>query len=100
MGDYVHEITHHVRGPTEGIVNYLNAHGKPEDVVAITYGDMALKFYTRMRVVGGFTGEDLTPALNGGHGSSIAMRFSADTIIWCEDIWKTISANKTIAASN
>jgi hypothetical protein len=24
---------------------------------------MPLKFYTRMRVVGGFTGEDLTPAL-------------------------------------
>jgi hypothetical protein len=61
--DYAYEITHHYRSPTEGIVTYLNKHGKPEDVVAITYGDLPVKFYTRMRVVGGLTGEDLAPAL-------------------------------------
>lgn len=63
IGNYLDEITHHYRGPTEGIVAYLNAHGSPEDVVAITYGDLPLKFYTPMRVVGGLTGEDLSPAL-------------------------------------
>jgi hypothetical protein len=32
--------------------------------VAVTNGDMALKFYTKMKVVGGLTGEDLSPAKN------------------------------------
>jgi len=61
--DYLYEITHHYAGPTEGIATFLNEHGKPDDVVAITYGDLPVKFYTGMRVVGGLTGEDLTPAL-------------------------------------
>jgi 4-amino-4-deoxy-L-arabinose transferase-like glycosyltransferase len=63
LPDYLYEITHHYVGPVNGIVAYLNQHGKPDDVVAITYGDLPLKFYTTMRVVGGLTGEDLTPAL-------------------------------------
>jgi 4-amino-4-deoxy-L-arabinose transferase-like glycosyltransferase len=61
---YLDEITHHYVGPIDGIVEYLNAHGRPNDVVAITYGDMPLKFYTKMRVLGGLTGEDLAPALD------------------------------------
>ena len=40
---------------------YLNEHGSPEDIVAVTNGDMVLKFYTKMKVVGGLTGEDLSP---------------------------------------
>jgi hypothetical protein len=63
IGDYAYEITHHIRGPTEGMVNYLNAHGSPDDVVAITFGDTALKFYTRMRVVSAFAGDDPRLAL-------------------------------------
>jgi 4-amino-4-deoxy-L-arabinose transferase-like glycosyltransferase len=63
LPDYLYEITHHYVGPVDGMVAYLNQHGKPGDVVAITYEDMPLKFYTNMRVVGGLTGEDLTPAL-------------------------------------
>jgi len=35
---------------------------KKDDTVAITYGDLPLKFYTGMRVIGGLTGEDLSPA--------------------------------------
>jgi hypothetical protein len=31
-------------------------------VVAITYEDLPVKFYTGLRVVGGLTGEDLEPA--------------------------------------
>jgi len=62
MKDYLYEITHDYKGPEKGIAKYLNEHGSPDDIVAITYGDMGLKFYTKMRVVGGLTGEDLEPA--------------------------------------
>jgi len=61
---FLYEITHDFDGPIEGIVNYLNTHAGSDDVVAITYGDMPLKFYTGLRVVGGLTGEDMTPAAN------------------------------------
>jgi 4-amino-4-deoxy-L-arabinose transferase-like glycosyltransferase len=64
LKDFVYEITHDYNGPEEGIARYLNERGSPDDVVAITYGDMSLKFYTKMRVVGGLTGEDLEPAKN------------------------------------
>jgi hypothetical protein len=60
--DFIYEITHDYDGPVEGIARYLNAHGDKDDVVAITYGDMPLKFYTQMKIVGGLTGEDLSPA--------------------------------------
>ncbi len=60
--DFLYELTHDYDGPIEGIVNYLNEHGNQDDVVAITYGDLPVKFYTGMRVVGGLTGEDLEPA--------------------------------------
>ena len=62
--DYLYEITHDYDGPIEGIVRYLNEHGSPDDIVAITYGDMPLKFYTKMKVIGGMTDEDLRPALD------------------------------------
>ncbi len=62
--DYFYEITHDFNGPCEGIVRYLNEHGDDDDVVAITYGDMVLKFYTNMRIIGGLTGEDMEPAKN------------------------------------
>jgi hypothetical protein len=61
---YLYEITHDYDGPEEGISKYLNEHGSPNDTVAISYGDMPLKFYTKMRVVGGLTGEDMEPAKN------------------------------------
>lgn len=60
--DYFYEITHDYDGPIEGIVKYLNENAKKNEVVAITYEDLPLKFYTEMRVVGGLTGEDLSPA--------------------------------------
>lgn len=64
IGDYFYEITHDYDGPCEGIVRYLNEHCNPGDVVAITYDDMVLKFYTNMRIVGGLTGEPIEPAKN------------------------------------
>jgi hypothetical protein len=60
--NYIYEITHDFDGPIKGICKYLNEHGSPDDTVAITYGDMPLKFYTKMRVIGGLTGESLEPA--------------------------------------
>jgi 4-amino-4-deoxy-L-arabinose transferase-like glycosyltransferase len=62
LHNYLYEITHDYDGPIEGIVNYLNSNGSSDDMVAITYGDMPLKFYTKMRVIGGLTGENPSPA--------------------------------------
>jgi hypothetical protein len=61
---YLDEITHTFNGPIKGITNYLAEHGKPTDVVAVTYGDLPIKFYTPMRVVGGLAGDDLSVAKN------------------------------------
>jgi 4-amino-4-deoxy-L-arabinose transferase-like glycosyltransferase len=60
--DYLYELTHHYVGPIDGIVTYLTQHARRGDVVAMTYGDLPVKFYTGLRVVGGLTGEDLEPA--------------------------------------
>jgi len=58
--DYLEEIISDYDCPNEGIAKYLNANGTDSDIVAITYGDLPLKFYTKMRVIGGLTGEDLS----------------------------------------
>ncbi len=60
--DFLHEITNGYDGPIEGIVRFLNKRAQPGDAVAISYGDMPLKFYTDLRVIGGLTGEDLSEA--------------------------------------
>jgi len=62
LKDFFYEITHDYDGPLEGIALYLNRHGSADDVVLINYGDMPLKFYTSMRIVGGMTGENLADA--------------------------------------
>jgi 4-amino-4-deoxy-L-arabinose transferase-like glycosyltransferase len=62
LADFIYELTHDFDGPIEGIVKFLNEKGSENDIVAITYGDMPLKFYTKMRIVGGLTGEDLSIA--------------------------------------
>jgi hypothetical protein len=63
VSSYIAELTGEYEGPIEGIVTYLEQHGSPDDVVAITYGDLPLKFYTSMRVVGCDTGEDISEAV-------------------------------------
>jgi len=62
LTSYFTELADDYNGPMEGIVEYLEKNAQKNDVVAITYGDMPVKFYTGLRVVGGLTGEDLTPA--------------------------------------
>jgi 4-amino-4-deoxy-L-arabinose transferase-like glycosyltransferase len=61
--EYLYELTHDYDGPVEGIVKLLQERASPDDLVAITYEDLPLKFYTHLRVIGGLTGEDLAPAL-------------------------------------
>ena len=59
--DYVYEITHDFNSPSKGFVGFLREKAKPGDIVAITYGDLPLKFYLdRVRIIGGLTGEDLS----------------------------------------
>ena len=56
---YPYELLTPFRGPARGMVEYLNANASAGDIVVLPYGDMPLKFYTNLRVVGGLTGEDL-----------------------------------------
>jgi len=61
LEELVYELTHDYDGPEEGIVEFLREHARPGDSVAIVNGDLPVKFYTGLRVVGGLTGEDLAP---------------------------------------
>lgn len=60
LDDYLAELRSELGGPIEGIVTFLEEHAAPDDVVAISYGDLPVKFHTGLRVVGGLTGEDLS----------------------------------------
>jgi hypothetical protein len=62
LEDFVYEITHDYDGPIEGIVGFLNTHARPWETVAIVYGDLPVKFYTDLRVIGGLTGDDIDAA--------------------------------------
>lgn len=89
LREFLYEITHDYDGPVEGIARYLNEHGDESDVVAITYGDLPLKFYTQMRIVGGLTGEDLSLAKQ---ADWVILR---KYIIWKQDakVWKYLIQN-------
>ena len=38
--------------PIEAIVRFLEESASPDDLVVMTYGDLPVKFYTGLRVVG------------------------------------------------
>lgn len=59
LDDLVEEIRTPVPGPITGIVGFLKDRAESGDRVAIAYGDLPIKFYTGLRVVGGLTGEPL-----------------------------------------
>jgi len=61
---YLGELTHPPRGSTYAIVNYLNRHSFPKDLVIVTYGDLPIMFYTSLRVIGGLSFEALGEAKN------------------------------------
>ncbi len=50
MLDVIDELTHRYEGPMEGVVRYLRAHGKPDELVKIPYDDRTVMFYTDLRV--------------------------------------------------
>jgi len=55
----------------EGFVGHLRQYAQPTDTVAISYGDMPIKWYTGLRVIGGLTGENLEDA---GHARWVIIR--------------------------
>jgi 4-amino-4-deoxy-L-arabinose transferase-like glycosyltransferase len=62
LSDYYFELTHDFKGPMEGLVGHMKRYAQPTDTIAITYGDMPLKWYTNLRVIGGLSGDNLEGA--------------------------------------
>ena len=62
LPNYLFEFNHEYKGPVGGLVRYLNAHAQAGDLVAIGYEDLPLKFYTKLRVIGGYAGDDMAQA--------------------------------------
>lgn len=50
LANFGYELTHRYVGPMEGVVDYLRAHGRPDEVVKIPYDDRTVIFYTNMKV--------------------------------------------------
>lgn len=61
---YAQEINTDYYGPMEGICKFLNKFAKPTDTVAITYGDLPLKFYTDLHVIGALSAKDYRQAID------------------------------------
>ncbi len=61
LPSFAYELTHDYHGPVEGMVRHLQREGRAGETVAVTYEDLPLKFYTDLRVVGGLTGQDVSP---------------------------------------
>lgn len=74
FAEFVYEITHDFDGPGEKIVELLNREARPTDRVLVTYDDLMLKYYTRLRVFGGLTGERLDGTLDGASGAEWIIR--------------------------
>lgn len=64
LSAFLYEITHERTGPIEAAVRHLDLHAKPGETLIATYGDLPLQFYTDLKVVGGLSGEDVTPHLD------------------------------------
>jgi 4-amino-4-deoxy-L-arabinose transferase and related glycosyltransferases of PMT family len=69
--NYGFELTHNFKGPMEGLVGHLRQYAQPSDTVAISYGDMPIKWYTGLCVIGGLTGDNL---VNVSHARWIIIR--------------------------
>ena len=50
---FLGELKNGYKGPIRCITEYLNTNAPPGSKVAISYGDMPLKFYTNFRIIGG-----------------------------------------------
>ena len=61
LAELVGEFRDPPRGPIAATVEYLREHAGPNDVVVTSYGELPLKFHTRLTVYGGETAQ-LPPA--------------------------------------
>jgi 4-amino-4-deoxy-L-arabinose transferase-like glycosyltransferase len=57
LAQLVRELRDPPRGPIAAIVEYLRNHARPDDVVVTSYGELPLKFHTRLTVYGGETAQ-------------------------------------------
>jgi len=62
FNQYLYQLNHDYYGPMEGISQFLNQYAKPSDTVAIPYGDLPVKFYTKLYVIGGLIEVDYKQA--------------------------------------
>ncbi|MFC1590644.1 tetratricopeptide repeat protein [Candidatus Omnitrophota bacterium] len=58
--NYLYEITHDYKGPLENAIGYLRSNAKPQDSVFVSYGDLPVKFYADLDVLGGRNAVDLS----------------------------------------
>ena len=61
LAELAQELRDPPRGPIAATVEYLRKHARPNDVVVTSYGELPLKFHTRLTVYGGETAQ-LPPA--------------------------------------
>jgi hypothetical protein len=57
LSDLIREFRDPPRGPIAAMIEYLGRHGRPNDVVVTTYGELPLKFHTSLQVYGGETAQ-------------------------------------------
>ncbi len=57
LGSFLAELASPPRGPVAAVIDYLNRHAKPGDVVVAEYGEKPLKFHTQCRIYGGETAQ-------------------------------------------
>ena len=57
LTELVHELRDPPRGPIAATVEYLGKHARADDVVVTSYGELPLKFHTRLTVYGGETAQ-------------------------------------------
>lgn len=59
LSDFVREQFHPVLSPVQTAIDYLEEHAEGNDLIAVNYGDLPMKFSLSHRIVGGLTGETL-----------------------------------------
>jgi hypothetical protein len=59
LAAYCCEITQPIHAPEAAVVDYLWKHGRKDDVVIATYGDLVFQFYLKRKVAGGLQGRPL-----------------------------------------
>ena len=64
LKNYIQEFRHDYYGPMEGITAFLNKYADSQDTVAISYGDLPVKFYTNQPVIGALSAKDYRKAID------------------------------------